>query len=183
MNTFFLERDEWGELCPYLSAMSLCDKHVNNQQKEMAQMMATAVHLAMGEAAPGPDIIYKPTHPNHGTTVWVRNSIENFEWGYAYGVFVCEAYTNRYGKIHACKKFLDNAYKLRRHIDFPESGLTRPYLAMPDECKVDDVVQSYRNWYMMKAHDFFMQWKFSNPPEWWPYQKSTTDPTVIINKV
>ena len=37
---------------------------------------------------------------------------------------------------------------------------------MPDECKVDDVVESYRNYYLMhKRH--IAQWKKRNIPEWW----------------
>ena len=45
---------------------------------------------------------------------------------------------------------------------------TLPTPAMPDECKVDgDVIQSYRNYYIMKKQSF-ATWKApSKMPEWY----------------
>jgi hypothetical protein len=44
-------------------------------------------------------------------------------------------------------------------------GFTTPPMAMPDEYKVMDVVQSYRNYYM-GAKKSFAVWKNRDVPEW-----------------
>ena len=50
--------------------------------------------------------------------------------------------------------------------DLPDIGLTSWARAMPDECKTDDVVESYRRYYMMEKKSFCV-WKGRSIPEWY----------------
>jgi hypothetical protein len=47
----------------------------------------------------------------------------------------------------------------------PDIDFTTPPKAMPDEYKVIDVVESYRNYYMGSKKNFAV-WKNRNIPEW-----------------
>jgi hypothetical protein len=55
---------------------------------------------------------------------------------------------------------------LKEHIptNFPKQGLTTFALAMPDEYKTDDPVESYRAYYLSKRP--IASWKNRKPPEW-----------------
>ncbi len=47
----------------------------------------------------------------------------------------------------------------------PDIDFTTPPKAMPDEYKVDDVVESYRNYYIKEKYKF-TSWKNRFVPEW-----------------
>ena len=51
-------------------------------------------------------IPYKLSHKNHPCALWVRECIENYNWLCELGLSLCEEYTYRYGKIHACQKHI-----------------------------------------------------------------------------
>jgi hypothetical protein len=50
-----------------------------------------------------------------------------------------------------------------------DKGFTEPAKAMPDEYKVDDAVESYRNYYC-GAKSGFATWKGREIPEWYENQ-------------
>jgi hypothetical protein len=47
-----------------------------------------------------------------------------------------------------------------------DKGVTEPPRAMPEEYKVDDVIQSYRNYYIGAKKDFAV-WKGREVPYWY----------------
>jgi hypothetical protein len=47
--------------------------------------------------------------------------------------------------------------------DLPDLGFTNPALAMPDECKCDDFVESYRRYYRLKEKTIDMRWPNEKP--------------------
>jgi hypothetical protein len=51
-------------------------------------------------------------------------------------------------------------------IDIIDKGITQPAKAMPEEYKVDDVIQSYRNYYI-GAKKGFAFWKGREVPYWY----------------
>ena len=62
------------------------------------------------------------------------------------------------------------AHILRENIPttFPEVGLTRFALAMPDEYKTDDPVESYRKYYMSAEKQRIASWsKKRAKPNWY----------------
>jgi hypothetical protein len=47
-----------------------------------------------------------------------------------------------------------------------DKGVTEPPRAMPDEYKVEDVIESYRNYYIGAKKDFAV-WKGREVPYWY----------------
>lgn len=139
MNIFFLD---WN---PAIAAKFHCDKHVIKMILESAQLLYCA-HWVLSPPISVPDFAYKKTHANHPCSVWVRESIENYEWLCTLAMALCEEYTHRYGKIH----------KTQSHIEWllccppctiPTIPRTPVRLAMPDEFKHTCPVDSYRIFY------------------------------------
>ena len=87
--------------------------------------------------------VHKGGYHNHPCTVWTGDTRANFEWLLAHGYALCDEYQLRYGREHACKAQLDAIEKYS--ILIPYGELTPPALAMPDELKTDDPVESYHN--------------------------------------
>lgn len=133
-----------------------CDKHVVKMILEYAQLLSTTVRLS------GIDAGYKATHKNHPCAIWSRESLDN--WFYLRALLFClsDEYEYRYGKIH--KSFL--MAKDLPIPTIPSIGLTKPPLCMPDQYKVGNIVQSYRNYYIGdKQH--IATWKKREKPEWY----------------
>jgi len=133
MNIFFLDLD------PEKAAVLQCDKHIVKMPLETAQMLCTVYHR-YGEQAP-----YKSTHANHPSTQWAGSSIENYRWLWKHGVALCNEYTHRYGKVHACLNILTIVQC--PPVKLVARGFTRMPQAMPDQYKGEDVVQAYREYY------------------------------------
>ena len=110
---------------------------------------------------------YKLTHRNHPSSIWARESRSNYVWLCKLGMELCKEYTYRYGRTHKCEAFLrdlgNNIPPLER------LAWTLPRLAMPDEYKSDDCVESYRQYYFFeKSHLHSWKGKIAgrDPPHW-----------------
>lgn len=162
MNIFILDGN------PRLAAEYHCDKHVVKMILESAQLLSTAHSIHGTPVSPS---LYKPTHINHPCSKWVRESESNYKWLYRLFEFLLTEYTARYNKYHACERlrpFLSHTYTMEL-ID-PSFSInigecTTPALAMPDEYKTDNCVESYRNYYKSKEKKMSMTWK-TKTPEW-----------------
>ena len=97
---------------------------------------------ANADAEPG----FRPVHTHHPCTIWVRTSLENYMWAVDLALAIAEEYEYRWpGKIHSCKA---HAQWLQQNPPkIPSLSLTQFALAMPDEYKVEDRIESYRNFY------------------------------------
>lgn len=152
MNIFVLDKDI--TFC----AQYHCDKHVVKQILETTQLLCTAHHIWGTE-----DVPYRKTHYNHPCAIWTRESKENYLWTLEFGISLCGEYTYRYGKVHKCVSVLDwclNHPPLAEKLEFTPFAL-----AMPDEYKCDDPVQSYRNYYNGAKRHLF-KWTKREVPEW-----------------
>jgi hypothetical protein len=144
MNIFILDID------PVKAAQYLCDKHIVKMCLETAQILSTI--------SGGP---YKPTHANHPCTLWAKETLGNYRWLVVHGLAIGDEYTHRYGKVHksvevikACKLFEPNTIE----------RVTPFALAMPEEFRKIDPVESYRDYYMLKKD--FCDWTKRDYPEW-----------------
>ena len=155
MNIFYLDRD------PARCAAMHCDKHVVKMILEYAQLLSTAHHLVDGE--PSIDC-YKPTHKNHPSAVWVRESRSNYQWLWQLLSNLLQEYTFRYGKIHKTES--SGVFWALKNLPHELRGgkFTDPPQCMPDYCKDDDPVVAYRTYYI-KEKAYMAKWKFSEPPE------------------
>ena len=155
MNIFVVNNDPW------LAAEDLCDQHVVKMTLETAQMLSTACWT---NDVPAP---YKKTHYNHPCNVWVRASRDNYVWLIEHGLALSVQYRVRYGKIHKSEAVIKQLAGSTIMSILPNIGLTKFALAMPDQYKTDDPVQSYRKFYVSDKAKF-ATWNFCDPPSWWP---------------
>ena len=145
MTIFVLDKD------PVISAQMHMDKHVVKMPLETAQMLSTICG--------GP---YKPTHRNHPCTIWARSTKSNYSWLVELGIALCKEYTHRYGKVHKCQAIIEQLTSPPDNI--PDGELTTFAQAMPDDCKTNNVIESYRKYYKLhKGH--IAHWKNRQVPE------------------
>ena len=151
MNIFALSCD------PVEAARWHCDKHVVKQSLESAQILSSVFSSLGGKTR------YKPTHKNHPCTLWAGECSGNYEWLVQLGLALCNEYTYRYDKRHACEAVIrEVSAPLPALRILPRSAFA---LAMPEEYKQADAVESYRAYYRAeKAH--LHSWKNRQPPEW-----------------
>lgn len=175
MNIFFLDRD------PEEAARLLVDKHCVKMILETCQLLSTAHRVLDGELTIGKsktgrkakrwvlhdareEVLYKATHVNHPCAVWCRESLENYNWLVEHMIALCKEYHHRYGKVHKCFGELSFMLASPPH-NLTEFDWTEPPLAMPDEYKTDDVVESYRNYYNGAKSGMF-KWTNRETPTW-----------------
>jgi hypothetical protein len=176
MNIFYLDP------APKKCAQMHLDKHVVKMIIEYAQLMSTAHRVIDGEeyidkTANGRSIkrwrlpddressLMKACHVNHPSGVWLRKNSENYMWLFAMWYYLCEEYTFRYGKHHACARLLNELAVAPLKI---ENGIfTPPTPAMPDDCKIpNNVLGSYHKYYIeRKSH--FARWTKREVPYWY----------------
>jgi hypothetical protein len=80
------------------------------------------------------------------------------------GLELCKEYTYRYGKRHKSQDVIE--WCLDKKPNIVDKGFTEPPKAMPDEYKVESVVESYRNYYK-GAKSGFAVWKSREVPDWY----------------
>lgn len=152
MNIFYVHRD------PTIAAKMLCDKHVVKMILESAQMLSTA-HHEFGSVV---ESMYKRTHVNHPSNVWVRQSHQHYNWLWAHAMALCEEYTERYGKVHKSQAIIERLVDVPRGL--PSGCFVDPPRCMPDEYKTGDTVESYRRYYIGDKA-YMATWK-QNKPTW-----------------
>jgi len=141
MNIFYLHKE------PTTCAEFHCDKHVVKMILESAQMLSTAHRVLDGETFADHNRLYKLTHGNHPSNVWLRASNMNYRHLYELFIALCDEYTYRYGKIHAtdAKLRIPLAMTPRNIVNGP---MSQPPQCMPDEYKEDNSINGYRNYYL-----------------------------------
>jgi hypothetical protein len=157
MNIFLLDYDV--KKC----AQSHVDKHVVKMILETAQLLC-GVHWITDSQSAAP---YKLSHKNHPCSIWTRESLSNYLYLCELGLELCYEYTYRYGKRHKSQDVIEWCVVNKPNIE--DKGFTEPAKAMPDEYKVDDAVESYRNYYC-GAKSGFASWKGREIPEWYENQ-------------
>lgn len=133
------------------------DKHVVKMILETAQLLCGS-HWSTGSEAP-----YKLSHKNHPCSIWVRQDLNNYLWLCELGLELCKEYSYRYGKRHKSQEIIE--WCICHKPNIPDVEFTMPPKAMPDEYKVTDPVQSYRNYYLGEKKDFCV-WKNREIPYW-----------------
>ena len=154
MNIFLLDTDT--RKC----AQYHCDKHVVKMILETAQLLCGVHHMTDQVTDQVP---YKLSHKNHPCAIWSRESLSNYLYLCDLGLELCREYTYRYGKRHKSQDVIEWCVTNKPNICDKE--FTEPALAMPNEYKVDSVVESYRNYYIGEKSKIAV-WKNREIPEW-----------------
>jgi len=174
LNIFYLSSD------PKKCAEDHCDKHVVKMIIEYAQLLSTAHRILDGEETRvlsnsgktmtsqwklhdhRENILYKCAHINHPSNKWVRAAEDHYIYLLELWNSLSREYTIRYNKVHSTwKKLVQHLNQLPKNID-RNVGFLPPPQCMPDECKKEDTVDAYRDFY--KAHKReFATWKTRTP--------------------
>jgi len=187
MNIFALSKS------PLDSAQQMIDKHIIKMPTETCQMLHTNILFMqfVKEHGKEPSLrelkafhkerkseLMKPAMLNHPSTIWARQSLDNFIWLFCHGVFLCKEYTYRYEKTHGSyKRILDcDLYEDWTHnFNYPCDRLTPVNIAMDDQYRIENtfndewefVIQSYRHYYLEgKWH--IAEWRHNRRPDWFP---------------
>lgn len=153
MNIFVLDRD------PVAAAQAQLDRHIVKMPLEAAQLLC-------GAFAPG-DAPYRRTHYNHPCAIWTRASRANALWLVEHGLALAEEYTRRYGKVHASEAVIQWTRRRLDQAGLPDIELTPFALAMPDQFKQADPVESYRAYYRGAKAEIATWNKGRAAPAWW----------------
>lgn len=155
MNIFYLDQDA-GHCARYHN-----DKHVVKMILESAQLLCTA-HWVNGLPFEG---IYKPTHKQHPSCIWTRDSNAHYQWLYDLFINLQLEYTYRYGKQHASSRLNQDLIQTPCNTQKTQ-WLSEPPLAMPEKYKSSSAVESYRNYYR-EGKASLAQWTKRPPPYWY----------------
>ena len=172
MNIFVVETD------PVEAAQALCDKHVPKMTVESVQMLVSALrrHGATDDDVPltAKGTPHRGGYANHPSTRWVGESISNFNWLFEHAYALCEEFSFRFNKEHACLKQLDKIVD-SSHL-LPDGELTDIALAVGDafherlgfkQAPIDEAVDIYREFYIIDKESFAVWSKGRPAPAWW----------------
>ena len=177
MNIFYL--DKHYRTC----AEQHVDKHVVKMIVEYAQLLSTAHRVLDGEEYEGrtannrrirrfkmansniENTLYKASHINHPSAIWVRESSQHYWWLYLLFRELCMEYTHRYGKIHSTESKLGEILQIKPK-NIKDNGFVEPPQAMPDYCKVPgDSIKAYQMYYVNEKIGF-AKWTKRDIPNW-----------------
>ncbi len=157
MNVFILDRD------PQVAASMQCNQHVVKMVTETGQLLSTCF--------PRGTLRFKYTHVNHPCAKWVRQSLTNYKWLLAHGLWLAEEYSIRFcGRVHGSSDVLLACTELTP--DLPDVGLTPFARAIKEPWKAQtahlDIVSAYRAYYIGDKSRFARWAPRAVPPAWWP---------------
>ena len=179
MNIFYIDED------PRQCAEWMVDKHVIKMIVETAQLLSTAHRVMDGELqiiekeVNGKTrktktwvlgdhrelVMYNATHINHPSAVWVRQSVENYNWLADHMFALSDEYRYRYNKRHATIEKMGYDLQSPPH-KLEDWDWTPMPSVMADEYIVsDNPVENYRNYYRLGKTNLH-HWKNRPTPEW-----------------
>jgi hypothetical protein len=175
MNIFYLHEET--KEC----AKQHLDKHVVKMILEYAQLLSTAHRLLDGYEYEGKSIsgrkamrwklddarednLYMASHMKHPSGIWCRESLDNYWWLYNLWRDLMKEYTFRYGKHHVAERLIP-------FLSFPPNNIpvgaaTPMPQCMPEQYKVPDSIQAYKNYYIGDKQRFAV-WTNRPIPEWY----------------
>lgn len=136
---------------------------------ETSQLLYTCLHLTSPELLKDAPLNksgkqgYKPSHKNHPSAIWTRNSLQNYKWLCSLGIELCREYTFRYNKIHSCQKHIE--WLSQQTPNLPLISFTQPTPAMPDKYKNNNSIIAYREYYKGEKASFCI-WSKRKIPYW-----------------
>ena len=187
MNIFALSK------CPEESAKQMINKHVIKMPTETCQMLHTNILYFKYKSVYGvePSLkelkkfhahiksnLMKPAMLNHPSTIWARQSRDNFKWLFTHGRWLCHEFTWRYNKKHGSQIRIEDVWKHKQSINehqYPKQELTPVSIAMDDKYRIENnfyddwdfVIESYRHYYLEGKWQM-ASWLRDRRPDWFP---------------
>ena len=178
MNVFYLSAYE--DMC----AQMHCDSHCSKMIIEYAQLMSTAHRTMDGELYYGrtksgakikrwkmdDDVmettLYKASHINHPSAIWVRQSRANYRWLYRMWTELNTEFMYRYNKNVPHESYRKLQLLLGTEpTNLKEGFFTEPTPAMPNDVKNQSSVVAYRDYYI-KYKQHLAKWTKRDIPQW-----------------
>ena len=144
MNIFAIENNKAGDIDWIKSAQSQDNYRVVKMILESCQILSTVLN-EQGIKAP-----YRSFNPKHPSCLWAAESSDNFTNLVIHCAAMIEEYEDRFNKIHKCKAVLNNIINLFDASKFITDKPTPLKMAMPDNFRSDNIVESYRRFYASK---------------------------------
>lgn len=156
MNIFILDTDVKK------NAQYHANSHVTKMVVEYCQLLSTACHLH-GVNVEG---MYKCTHKNHPSAVWVRESKQNYDYLLSLTEALLDEYTHRYGKVHASSRLIPLFKSVQNKIPTGCNKITKFAIVVDKQISnTNDAVTDYRKLYMTAKRDL-CKWKNRDVPNW-----------------
>ena len=140
--------------CPIQSARNLPDKHVVKMPLETCQMLAIIYsdwYYGIGKLHRINGIPYataRGAFRNHPCTQWAAAEYWHLSWLISHGLALCDEYTARYDKVHACQAPMLEAVDIFEaaldfNVDIYKDSLPMTFTrAMPEYLKYDDTIST-----------------------------------------
>lgn len=184
MNIFFTNPD------PILCAADHNAIHCRKMIIEYAQLLCTAHRILDGVAVLGVSKtgrkqtlyehansnLYKATHVNHPSAVWVRTSADHYLWLFRVYQELCAIYTQATGKVHKTSQLIPHLQSPPTNI--PNLGWQDPYVAINLDLYPDvkplvcgaNVLGAYRLYIQLKLKEWVergtkVSW-YTQQPDW-----------------
>ena len=162
MNIFFLDKS------PERSAEYSFDCHIRSGLIETVAMMGFVYDD--GDFTPWKWINSKNRYAKNPMTIWVGSTLQNFDWILQHSFALAQEFEFRFGKKHKCLEYLNWIALYTPIYKLPNDRFTEPprcFGKYKDDIEItDDVVQDYRQYYLLsKRH--LEKWTKRNAPDWW----------------
>ena len=140
--------------CPIQSARNLPDKHIVKMPLETCQMLSIIYsdwYYGIGQLHKVDGTPYATKHGafrKHPCTQWAAESYWNLSWLISHGMALCDEYTARYGKVHACQPAIAEAITIFEaafdfNVDIYKDSLPMTFTrAMPESIKYDNTIST-----------------------------------------
>ena len=140
--------------CPIQSARNLPDKHIVKMPLETCQMLSIIYsdwYYGIGQLHKLDGTPYATKHGafrNHPCTQWAAESYWNLSWLISHGMALCDEYTARYNKVHACQPAIAEAITIFEaafdfNVDIYKDSLPMTFTrAMPESLKFDTTIST-----------------------------------------
>ncbi len=156
MNIFVLSDD------PTEAGQMLCDTHVCQMSVEYAQLLCNA---QWAQGTPNPFFKQGPTRTTHPNSLWVCDSVCNYQWLLALTCAVWDEYKYRYNQAHDCDASLREFLSRFAGPAFSTSTVaTPPPQCIPDDYRISQTVAHANRWRntVLAYRDYYVNEKYRN---------------------
>ena len=171
MNIFYTHSD------PAQCAKEHCNVHTNKMIIETAQILSTA-HRVLDDNTD--ESLYKATHKNHPSNLWVRSTNNNYTWAYCLLEALSKCYKQRTGKDH------NTWLRVKDVLSSPPINIECGWFSPPPYCgpkeyKKLDTKESYKYYLNMKFEEWQQRERkikvefYFGQPEWYEDGSSRKD--------
>jgi uncharacterized ubiquitin-like protein YukD len=174
MNIFFLDEN------PKIAAQMHFDKHVIKMILESAQLLCTAHRKIDGieyiDTSSGrkikrwklqnielENILYKATHVNHPTSIWVCENKQNYQWTFKLFHYLIKEYSYRFNKEHKCKNLLKHLINSPKNTPNSFEKTIIPQVMEKQYIIPNNPVKGYQNLYKYGKKHLFKYTKRKQP--------------------